>query len=70
MLRRISKGISDWDFHGHFNGWLVFFFNPSEKYDFVNGREYPMYLMYYGHVSHVLWKMIQIFETTNQMGFN
>jgi hypothetical protein len=27
-------------------GWWYTY--PSEKYEFVNGRDYPMYLMYYG----------------------
>ena len=34
---------------------LVGGFNPSEKYEFVNGKDYPF-----------IWKIKVMFETTNQ----
>ena len=41
--------------------WLAFIlvggFNPSEKYEFVNGKDYPIYIW---------WKIKFMFQTTNQ----
>ena len=37
--------------------YLVGGFNPSEKYEFVNGKD---------DIPYMKWKIIQIFETTNQ----
>ena len=39
---------------------LVGGFNPSEKYEFVNGKD---------DIPYMKWKIFQMFETTNQIGF-
>ena len=48
---------------------LVGGFNHSEKYEFVNGKDYPIYIYIHIYICIYYGKIIQMFETTNQIRY-